>query len=119
MDHLTGLVDRFLGREHNQRRVLELDRLRVLGGTDGRVGDEADIVFAFERSWKVKLSRDRPVLVEAPGEEQTTSLLRNEKFGADGAGKSGILVARVGDQNADGSFATGEKLCLAKNANHR
>ena len=72
MDRLTWLVDRFLGREHNQRRVLELDGLRVLSGTDGRVGDEADIVFAFERGRKVKLSRDRTVVVEAPGEEQAS-----------------------------------------------
>ncbi len=72
MDRLAGLVDRFLGGEHNQCRILELDGLRVFGGTDRCVGDEANIVFAFEPGRKVKLSRDRAVPVEAPGKEQAS-----------------------------------------------
>ncbi len=74
MDRLAGLVDRLLGGEHNQCRVFDLDGLGVFGGTDGRVGDEADIVCASERSRKAKLSGDRAVLVEAPGEERASSL---------------------------------------------
>src|ERR1700677_792426 len=85
MDRLTGLVDRFLSGEHDQRRVFDLDGLSVFSGTDGCIGDEADIVSTFEPSRKVELGRDGTALVEATGEERASWLLRDEKFGADGA----------------------------------
>src|SRR5277367_5451415 len=95
MDRLAGLVDRFLGGEHNQSRILELDGLRVFGGTNRCVGDQADFVFAFEPARKMKLSRDGAVPVEAPGKERASLLLRNEKFSSDGAGECGVVVADV------------------------
>ena len=119
MDRLAGLVDRLIGREHNQCRVFDLDGLGVLGGPDGRVGGEADIVCASERSRKTKLSRGRAAPVEASGEERASALVGNEQFGMDGAGEGGIVVARVGDQQTDGGITAGEVLRLAKNANPR
>ena len=74
---------------------------------------------ASERSRKAKLGRDRAVPVEAPGEERASSLMGNKKFGVDGAGESGIVVARVGDQETDGGITAGEVLRLAKHANDR
>ncbi len=60
-----------------------------------------------------------PCRLRRPEKSKRASLLRNEKFGADGAGECGVLVAGVGDQHADGGIAAGEELGLANNANHR
>src|ERR1700722_7153197 len=119
MDRLARLVDRFLGGEHNQCRILKLDGLRVFGRTYRCVGDQANIVFALEPGGKVKLGRDSAVPVEAPGKEGASPLLWNEQFGSDRAGEYGVLVAGVRNQHSYGGIAAGEVFGLADHANDR
>ena len=57
-----------------------------------------------------------PCWLRRPEKRGRARSLGNEKFGVDGAGESGIVVARVGDQETDGGITAGEVLRLAKNA---
>ncbi len=119
VDGLTWLVDGLFGREEDGCLVFKLDSLRELGRSDRCLRDIANLALAREARGKAKLSFDSAVAVQAAGEEQARLLVRDNEFDADSAGLGNIVVVGVGDDNADGSLATGEILGLAEDVDHR
>jgi len=101
VDGLAGLIDRLFRGEKDGGLVLKLDRQRVIGGPDGRVGDEVELAIAGAACGKAEVCLDGAVAIEAAGEKANRGLIGAEKVNVDGAGLGRIAVGR-GGEDADG-----------------
>ena len=119
VDRLTWLIDGFLCGEQNRCSVFERNGLRIFRRSNGCVGDETDLVLAGQACRQMELRGKRAAMVEASGEEQAGLLVANKEFGADRAGKRGVVIAGIRDKDAHRRIAAGNVFALAKNTNDR
>jgi hypothetical protein len=116
VDGLARLIDGLFCGEKDGGLVFELDGLRVFGGADGRVYDEAQLIAAGEAGGKTEARFDGAAAVEAAREEQTRFLIGNEKVDVQGS-RLGDVAVGFRDDDADSGLASGNVLLLAEDVN--